>query len=230
MLLLERQAVLLESFLNRVEVHKIMDVDIDMLNMKFKSEFEKNKDKLSFEKYVMSELLSPIEDFENAVKIIRNNYATVLDFNLLIIGAYLIIAWTNDDNEILRLLNNIVNSTSNRERAIIHYLNAYSSYYNCLKCNQIDEVIFELKKSIIEDVPFVNNRYLLAQVSPVKEAKGYYAEAIENAQKVFSDEEIAELSTDYFLDPKVFIDEFILGTTMTMYRYNEIKKKWHETR
>ena len=45
--------------------------DIEMLNEELKKEFNDNKSYFSLERYVMSELLSPIEDFYNAINIIR---------------------------------------------------------------------------------------------------------------------------------------------------------------
>ena len=59
-------------------------MNTEQLNEELKNKFYEQKDYLSLEKYVISELLSPIEDYYNAVNIICENMDLVRNLNLLI--------------------------------------------------------------------------------------------------------------------------------------------------
>lgn len=48
-------------------------IDTESLNEQLKKDFDKDKSYYTLERYVMSELLSPIEDYFNAIDIIKRN-------------------------------------------------------------------------------------------------------------------------------------------------------------
>lgn len=72
----------------------------------------------------------------------------------------------------------------------------------------------ELHASLNHNVPFVNNRCRIAELSSKEEAKKYYSEAIDNAQEVLSENQTMELPVEHFLEPQSFINEFILEPTL----------------
>lgn len=109
-----------------------------------------------------------------------------------------------------------------KERAIVHYLNAYKLLIRDENYLSKKEYQVELNASLIPNVPFVNNRYWIAEFLKDREAKKYYREALDNVQKIFSEE---DLPVEYYLEPQSFINEFIVGTHITRERYNEIYKK-----
>ena len=202
-----------------------MSHKIEELNKRYKAEYESNESLELFTKYVMSETIAPIEDYENVVNLIRQNYHKYISVELLMVGAYSAIMWTHSDNEMLEMLNLMKSYLPNRERAIVHYLNAYKIYTLDKEYLTNLDYLAELRASLAYDVTFVNNRLHIAKLSTIEDAKKYYAEAISNVQKVFSENQIIEYTVEHFLDPQTFINEFILGLNMSIERYNEIKKK-----
>ena len=202
-----------------------MNLSVDELNRKLKDEYEGNGGLELFTKYVMSEALPPIEDYENIVRIIRENYHKQISVDLLIIGAYCAIYWTHSDSEMLEILNLLRPFLPDKQRAIVHYLNAYK--LRLLDDDYLSNHIYqtELTASLITNVAFVNSRLMIAELLPEKEAKKYYSDAVDNVQEVFTEEELGEISQEYSLDPQSFINEFILGTHLIYDKYNEIVKK-----
>lgn len=66
-----------------------------------KNEYETRGDINTLIRYVISETLPPIAEYENAVKIIRKNYKTAFNTTLLIIGSYLLTECFSEKNEII---------------------------------------------------------------------------------------------------------------------------------
>lgn len=201
--------------------------NIEAYNKKAKESFEKYGGIDLLTKYVMSETLAPIEDYENVANIIRSNYHRCISGKLLIIGAYSVINWSSSENELLGILNLMYEYLPDEERAIIHYLNASQAYVrNDLKENE--ECMIELRKTLNFSMPFVYNRCRIAECSTKEEAKKYYREALDNVQEIFLEENIMKLPLEHFLEPQSFINEFILGTHMIKARYDEIKEKLNQ--
>ena len=208
--------------------HKIFERNkkIEEYNKQAKKDFEKYGGIDLLTKYIMSETLSPIEDYGNVVNIIRSNYHKLISGKLLIIGAYSATNWLSSQNELLAILELMYDHMPNTEKAIIHYLKADNIYVkNSLKENS--KYLFELHKSIsFTDVPFVNNHRRIAEISSGSDAKKHYNTALLNIQKVYSEDEISELaSLEALLNPQSFINEFILGTHISSVIYEEIKNK-----
>lgn len=202
-----------------------MSKGIEQLNKSFKAEFERYGSLESFTKYVMSETIAPIEDYPSVVNLIRSNYHKQISVDLLMIGAYLAIQWTNHYNELLGILNFMEPCLPDREKAIVHYLNAYKLHIRDENYPSDPERQTELRTSLTFNIPFVNNRCLIAEYSTKEDAKKYYREALDNVQKVFSEEDIMKLPLEHFLEPQSFINEFILGTHISYINYEGIKKK-----
>jgi hypothetical protein len=64
----------------------------------------------------------------------------------------------------------------------------------------------------------------LANVLKGKAAKELKAEAIKNVSEVLSDSQIAEKDIGYWLSSQRYIDEFILGTSISTRKYDDMQK------
>jgi len=202
---------------------------VEKLNTELKIQYEHNNTLESFTKYVMSEICYPIEDYINFVNLIKINCYKHISCELLIIGTHLAIQWTDSDyNELLTMLNSMMPILPNKEKSIVHYLNAYKLYFRNKKDYLTNpRYVGELKNSTELDTSFVNNYHLLAECSTGKDALYFYSYALNNVKEVFSSDEssIESMSLDDLLNPQRYIDEFILGTVMSKCCYNSMKKK-----
>lgn len=197
-------------------------INIENLNKKLQDEFNENKNYYTLERYVMSELLSPIEDYINAINIIKENKHLNKGLNLFYIAAYLNSQWFSESNEFLDKLNKMINFVENKDKAIIYYLNAHNlscSIHNWKECKKYS---FNLMKSIeySKNIHFVNNRFDMSNLLQGKEAIRYLKEANKNVDKVETIETLKSKSINYWLSSQRFIDEFILGTHLTKEVYN----------
>ena len=102
---------------------KTMD-EIYAYNEYLRQEYERTHDISVLEKYIVSETVCPIEDFENAKKLIRAHYREQTNSTLLIIGAHLAQYWGVDHNDFLDILNAMYDYLPTEEQAIISYLRA----------------------------------------------------------------------------------------------------------
>lgn len=198
---------------------------MEELNKQLKTEYERYGGLESLTKYILSETVAPIEDYENVVTIIRENYNRHVSVELLIVGAYSSLFWTNSSNEMLEVLNLMSPFLPDKEKGIIHYLNAYKLRMIDCDYSSQQEYYEELYASLLSDVPFVNNRLKIAELLTGSDAQKYYAEAIDNVQEIFSEDKVSNISSECFLSIQSFIDEFILGTHVTRERYDEMVAK-----
>jgi len=203
------------------EMINIKNKNVEKLNKQLKVEYEKHGGLDLFTKYVMSETLAPIENYENVVKLIRENYQKHISVELLIIGAYLTVSWMCSDNEMLEVLNLIRPFLSDHERAIVHYLNAYRMFIADNDYLLKQEYKTELYSSLISNVAFVNNRLKLVELAS-EEARDLYIDALNNVQIVFSEDNKSDVSIECLLNPQSFINEFILGNYMHKENYDNI--------
>jgi len=196
----------------------------DEYNERIKHEFENHGGIDLLTKYVMSEILPPIADYENAVKIIKMNCCLQMSGELLIIGAYLAIKWTYSRNELLEVLNLMYDYFPDRDKAIINYLNALQIYTRDKRYKKNNAYWDELSKSIAFNTPFVYNRCKMAEIVDRNTAQKYYKDALENVKTVLTEQEIMQLPFEYFLNPQSFIEEHILGTDLSYENYDAIEK------
>lgn len=202
----------------------------ELLNKKLHDEFSRCRNYVTLEKYVMSELLSPIEDYYEAINLIEQNEDIIDGLNLYYIAAYLCAEWMPDNHKFIDKLNGILSSVDDAAKAVIYYLNAYSiSYTN--DSNTLQTYINYLKRSIkfSNNIRFVNNRLDLARVLSGEEAEKYKQEALENVDSVFTETELSYIDNEEWLKIKLnsqsYIDEFILGTRITSIVYEAKFKK-----
>jgi hypothetical protein len=200
-------------------------INVNEYNKNIKREFENRGGIDLLTKYVMSEILPPIDDFENAVNIIKTNYHHQMSGELLIIGAYLAIKWTYLKNELLEILNLMYDYFPDRDKAIINYLNALQIYTRDEHIKRNEEYRSQLNKSMGYKIPFVYNRCQMAEVVHEYEIKKCYEDALKNVEIVFSEQDIMQMPLEHFLDPQSFIKEYILGTQISYVNYEIIKEK-----
>lgn len=196
----------------------------EILNKKLYEEFSQYRNYVTLEKYVMSELLSPIEDYYEAIALIEQNEDIIEGFNLYYIAAYLCAEWMPNNQKFIDKLNSMLNSADDAAKAVIYYLNAYSLSY--IDDNKVLEKYINILKQSVElssNFRFVNNRLDLAHVLSGEEAKKYKQEALENVECVFTEEELSHINDEDWLKKRLnsqsYINEFILGTHMTSIVY-----------
>ncbi|MBQ7972909.1 MAG: hypothetical protein IJ291_05605 [Lachnospiraceae bacterium] len=195
--------------------------NIEKLNKRMEKEFIDNKNYVSLERYVMSELMSPIEDFINAINIIRENDEYIEGLNLYYIAAYLSAEWILEANDFLRKLNGMINLVNDNDKAIIYYLNAYSIFFSEKNVRSNENYKINLLKSIecSKNTNFVNNRYDISKTFEGKEAENYLKDALTNVKIIETKETLKTKPMDYWLSSQRFVDEFILGTHLTQEVY-----------
>lgn len=195
-------------------------MNVEKYNELLKNEYEMRGDINTLIKYVISETLPPIADYENAIKIIRNNYKTAFNTTLLIIGCYLLSECFSEKNEMLCILNEIIPFLTKKEKAIVYYLNA--NHIRTRDNNYKSDGMYKmyLQKSVEVNTPFVFNRVWLAEISPTETRQKLKSEAVRNIDKVYDFSKIEKLPISVFVEPNFFINEKILGTNIS----SEVKK------
>lgn len=181
--------------------------------------YEESKAIDVLEKYVVSETISPIADYKNAIEIIRANYCCQVNSTLLIIGAYLASEWSEGHNELLEILNKMYGYLPQKEKMIVHFLNAHHLRFRdpMYKCNPNYKM--HLLKSLNGDTPFATNRRYLAELYAGDKAKEMYTEAMSNVVKVHSKSELEQMTIVQLVEPEAFINEHILGTHISYINY-----------
>lgn len=188
----------------------------------------------TLEKLVVSETLSPIGDYGNAVKLIRDSYPRTVSFRLLILGAL----WTIDccpweqSIECLDVLNSMYPFLPAHHKAMIDFLNADRIWQRGGPQYKDDPLYEEyLRRSVEGDPACLRSRRLLADLyqahSPRKSA-ALYEEILAGIEEVFTAERLSELGMDHFCDPENCIKEFVLGTHVTFLTYDEISANYNK--
>jgi len=165
----------------------------------------------------MSELLSPIEDFFNAVKIICENFDLLENLNLLYIATYLNSQYSMGYDHLLPKLKSMLKNVGDKDKAIIYYLNANEIICKNKEWQTNKECVSYLKKSVelSNNFKFVNNRFYLAQCVKNSIAKKLAVESLNNVDCTHTFESLQKLSQDYWFSSQSFVDEFILGISIT---------------
>lgn len=187
-------------------------MDVIALNNALCEEYHRTHDEQVFRKYVMSELLAPIEDYENALSLIKSQYPILPDYELLFIGAYIAIQFSSGKNEILSILNEVCNSLPKEQQAIVLYLNALQLERDDVKYKQSSQYRDYLYKSCELCNRYVYPYYKLAKISHDGEQQMFYALAKKNIEHSYTVDEIKRLDIEHFLNPSQYIKEFITGT------------------
>ena len=194
--------------------------DVFELNKKLKKKFELDRTEENLRQYVMSELLSPIEDFPNVIELVMNNINIIQDFRLVFIASYLHTGWKTGHNMLLEYLNGKVEKMTNCEKAIFWYLNAYD--LGRRKNANINLRMEYLRKSISYSTNtfFAYNRYDLSKLETGPNAQKLLDEARSNVIEIMMVSDTKEKPIEYWLDVQRWLDEFILGIRITEIVYD----------
>lgn len=194
-------------------------------NIKLREEYEKTHSIDALEKYVLSETLAPIEDFENAVRLIRESYEHAVSCNLMIIGAFLCSEWCfgDTDNDLLHILNEMYPQLSLQKKGIVDFLNAHEIYFRDQSHYRVNPQYERLLRQSIDENPHcVRSRAYLAELyseSSRATARTFYEDAIAHILEVLSAAKLKKMCIEDFLQPEAFIQEHILGTHISYVNY-----------
>lgn len=174
-------------------------------------------------RFALLETIPPIADYSWAIAILKDNYSKYKDFRMAVLTTFLISTWENyRKNDFITELNSFLEGADDEQKAIIYYLNAYDIFMHSEIVNKKDEYIELLNKSVDLNTKFVYNYYRLAQVSNKRQAKRLIKKALLNIARVYSDSECEGLQLSDFISYESFLNEKILGTTLTRVNYLEI--------
>ena len=203
-------------------------MDIVIYNDFLRKKFEQEGGIDVLLRYVVSETCPPIADYRNAIKLIRENKKNYRNSILLIIGADLISQWTQEENDLLDALNEMRDELSDKELAIMHYLNANHIYWR--DSDYVDNPAYQdhIMHSMQYQGPFVENRLLLANYYHRSKAPlnvEMLKEAIKNVVHVSYSEDFEKMSDEAFADPQMYINEFILGIERSYVNYESLLER-----
>lgn len=185
------------------------------INHRLCAQFRNERSEENLKQYVMSELLSPIEDYPHVIDLVLSNLDIIQDFRLVFIASYLHTGWKTGQNKLLEYLNGKVEKMTNYEKAIFWYLNAYD--LGRRKNANINLRMEYLRKSISYSTNtfFAYNRYDLSKLETGPNAQKLLDEARSNVIEIMTDSDAKERPIEYWLDIQRWLDEFILGISIT---------------
>ncbi|WP_024465294.1 hypothetical protein [Treponema pedis] len=175
-------------------------------------------------RYVLSEIYSPIADYPNAVKIIMEAEKKLLSNKLLFTGAYI---WTTQifkKNPFLVILKESIEKFSIEEKAIYYYLSALDLNYTLPSEKEI--IKNYLERSISYNTIFVANYLdLLKIVTDDNEKKSLLYKAKKNVKRVFTVEECKKLGYEYYYNIDNYNDEYIKEISLNEFQYLTLFQK-----
>lgn len=173
---------------------------------------------------VMLQIFTPIEDFYEAIKILKAYYEEVQDIRVLFLGSFLSSAWESHlPNYFLQHIDRAILTFNKQDQAIAYYLLAYDIFMKHDVKKKKTLYIDYLNKSIALSEKFVNNYYRLAMISKKKDAKDLMKKALANVLKVCSVQECEKLSKLDFISYDFFLNEHILGIELSEPNYLSLK-------
>ena len=193
------------------------------LNLKYKEMYNMNKTTENLERYVLSELYSPLEDYENALDILHSADMTIISKELMFLEVFLCYEHLWYDEKLhhsyfLPLLKKEFSTFSDEEKGLYYYLEALG-HINKIKVASENEIISLLDKSIACNTPFVSNYLYRAKYSKDKRQKEFYIEkAYSNILRIIQVEELEKTPLDNIYKIQYYIDSEI-----KMLEMNEIK-------
>lgn len=194
--------------------------DIVDYNKYLFNQYKISNDIKIFEKYVISELLPPIGDYINAVKLIRENYSKFISFKLLIVGAYISSEWHIGENEMLDILNKMCEYLSPKYQSMVWWLNAHHLQFYDRNFESNKDYKRFLLNSVECDKSGVFNLLALARIDK-KECKYTGDDILKNIHTINNPlDENSSMTLEQCTDPTFYIEEHIWGTNITDIVYN----------
>jgi hypothetical protein len=167
-------------------------------------------------KLSLLQTLPPVADYIAAINILKELQTVSVPFEYRIIGAQLASMWEFDtDNEFLQKL--LSCKTLNHEQlSMVWYVHALEQQ----KLGQ--DIKKSLYRSVQECCEHVNNYLLLSQQEHNLRKWGYLKLAKKNVKLVLATSELACKDVSFFIQPSLYIEEKIMGTTLSESLYNEV--------
>lgn len=189
--------------------------EVYKLNKKMEETFLRERTEPNLERYVMSELLSPIEDYEHAMQLVKENETIIQNLHLYYAAAELASNRKPDDTYFLNKLNGLFPEVPENDKAIIYYLNALYVRHASGRDSRGYREYLQKSVECSSNMKFVNNKYDLACISSGRQAEKLLSEAFKDIEKIETQESLQNKPNEYWLDIHRWIKEFILGTETT---------------
>lgn len=184
------------------------------------NEFYETKDYTYLVRIAILLTLSPICDYLECIKILKELCKRYYDINVYIIGAYIMNEWfIGEDNYFIEVLKEHLIKTNDTETlAIIYYLIGKSFEKN--NSNIIAKKYYE--KSIEFSPALVNNYVALSKLVETNEKNKLLEIAKKNVVKIITEYEIDNISLDELCNERMFIQEYIMGINITECVFNVV--------
>lgn len=196
---------------------RFMENEIIIRNKSLRDAFNQSGTEDALIRYMMSEIMSPIEDYDSVIELAQTNKNIISDLRIYFLAAYLSSEWTPGDNYFLHALNDMFAHSDDRVKAIICYLNAHHLLFQSPSERYVKERRAYLYESVAysKNDAFSNNRYELALMEEGPRKNDLMLEALHNVSEVITAEQLTAKAMDYWLDIQRWINEFILGTSIS---------------
>ena len=195
--------------------------DLEALNQRLQQQLAEAPCTKTLEQYVLSELLSPIEDYSHAVEVICQ-YLPLASERLLLVGAEAEYFWPSGGRRCLEQLTQRFDQLSPQAQAIVCYLKGMwlsqdESFRGRAQCR------WWLRRSVSYPVQFVYNRLHLARQLTGSRQKKLYIDALRNVACVIYPS--AHHPLTFYLNPDEYIQEFLLGTHLPATLYQSYREE-----
>ncbi|MDO5521162.1 MAG: hypothetical protein Q4G58_11780 [bacterium] len=163
--------------------------------------------------------MSPIEDYENAMKVLEFFKNKVSDIRICIIGAYFSCMWDyNQEYSFIEDLKRNIEYYDGKVQSIIYYIFAWSEY---VRDGERNTIIDYLTKSISLYDQYVSNLLLFSEYLPREEKKQCLCKIKKNIEKIQTEVEIQEYNDEIFINPEYFWKTQIEQVWVDEYFYRE---------
>ena len=209
---------------------QLQSENVELNNQKYREAFEREHTNQSFTAYVLSEIQTPIEDYRNSIRLILEQAEEHPIPLLWLCAAEMSIYWEKESvNPALDLLKSNYDSLSHAEKAMFHYLQAKQIDLNS-KISKTHNTDYrnELERSVSFQTQFVYNRIALAQISSTARAMALYQEALSFVHHAETMDTFLLQMMEDELDPKIYLNEFVLGVSISRLQEMDLQKEYQE--
>ena len=186
-------------------------------NRELRLRFETERTAEVFYAYIATELETPIEDYANVARLVRENL-DLCGSDLLFIAAFGIITWTAEENDMLAYMAAGLKDYSDYEKAVYYYLEALDAekmhdYGPPRRAEAMKQKMADCLKKSIDYRPFPQSCFLYCRrVERDEEVLALGFSAIERTR---CDEDLRTGTAALARTCQGYIDELILGIEMS---------------
>lgn len=182
----------------------------DELNKLYRQQFYENKTKENLEKYILSEIYSPISDYENAARIIRCEEPDIVSEKLKLIEAYLSYTELFTESYCMKELEKNIELVEDDIKSLIYYIKSFNTA-------EKERIIEFLNLSIEYDSSSVSNYLRKSElVNTTNERNILKQLSYNNIRKIYSEYDCdTVLDNEYFFNIENYINAEIKMIEMT---------------